>query len=74
MKEQKVFDVVIVAVTEDLHEGSGVVKAINREVLVDEKFSAVTEESAKQKALDVAGKGVELDYDALEITCRPFCG
>lgn len=68
MKEQKVFDVTIVEVTEKIHEGSGNISGIDRDVLFDEKVSAVTEESAKQKAL----KGITADPDNLEITCRPF--
>ena len=71
MKEQKIFDVTIVRRTEDLHEASGIIQGIRREVLVDEKFPAVTEEAAKQKALAQWGGS---DFDSLEITCCPFPG
>ena len=70
MNEQQIYHVTIVERTEDLHDGSGVVKAINRKVLFDQKVPAVTDESAKQKAL--ASIEGTLDFDALEITCRPF--
>lgn len=69
MNEQKIYDVTVVERIEDLHEASGVIQGIKRKVLVDEKFSAVTEESAKQKALK---KCKAVDFDTLEITCRPF--
>ena len=69
MKEQKIYDVTVVERIEDLHEASGVIQGIKRKVLVDEKFSAVTEESAKQKALK---KCKAVDFDTLEITCCPF--
>ena len=71
MKEQKIYDVTVVERIEDLHDASGVIQGIKRKVLIDQKFSAVTEESAKQKALDKSGNA---DYDNLEITCRPFQG
>ena len=70
MKEQKIYDVTIVERIENLHEGSGVVKAVIRNVLFDQKVPAVTEESAKQKAL--ASIDGTLDFDALEIFARPF--
>ena len=70
MKEQKVFDITIVEVTEKLHDASGIIQGINRKVLVDEKFTAVSEEAAKQKAIK---KSKATDFDALEITARPFC-
>lgn len=70
MKEQKVFHVTIVERKEDLHEASGIVQGIKRDVLFDKKVSAVTEESAKQKALSGLK---DVDFDMLEITCRPFC-
>ena len=72
MKEQKIYDVTVVERIEDLHEASGVIQGINRKVLVDEKFSAVTEKSAEQKALKKCDPDV--DVDSLEITCRPFPG
>lgn len=69
MKEQKIYEVTVIEKTEKIHEGSGNISGIDREVLFDSKVSAVTEESAKQKALkDLTG----VDYDNLEITCRPF--
>ena len=68
-QEQKVFDVTIIERTEVLHEGSGVVQKINRTVLFDEKVSAVTEESAKQQALQDIDNP---NFDDLEITCQPF--
>lgn len=76
-QEQKVYDVTVVQRTEVLHKGSGVVEKINRDILFDSKVCAVTEESAKQKALAVcaetaAASGKTLDFDALEITCKPF--
>lgn len=71
MKEQKVFDVTIVERIEDIIEATNVIQGIKRKVLVDEKICAVTEESAKQKALGLC-KGV--DVDDLEIYCRPFQG
>ncbi len=70
MKEQKIFDVTVVEVTEKIHEGSGNISGIDRAILFDKKVSAVSEESAKQKALD----GIKADRDNLEIHCRPFCG
>lgn len=70
IKEQRVYHVTIIEKTEKLHEASGVVQGINRKVLVDKKFSAVTEESAKQKAIK-ASKAT--DFDSLEITCNLFC-
>ena len=69
MKEQKVFDVTIVQVTENLHEASGIVQGVERDVLVDRKFTAVNEESAKQKAIKESGAK---DFDSLEITCSLF--
>ncbi len=75
-REQKIFDVTIIERTEVLHEGSGVVQKINRKVLFDEKVPAVTDESAKQTALAacrVCAGELTLDFDKLEITCRPFC-
>lgn len=72
MKEQKIYEVTIIERTEDLHEGSGVVKKVNRRArCFREPISAVSEESAKQKAL----KACKVDnFDDLEITCSPFCG
>jgi hypothetical protein len=71
MKEQKIYDVTVIEVTEKIHEGSGNISGIDRRVLFDSKVPAVTQEAAKQKAL----KGLkEVDYDNLEITCCPFPG
>ena len=70
IQEQTVSHVTIIERTEVLHEGSGIVQKINRKVLFDEKVSAVGDEAAKQKAL--SGLGV-VDFDTLEITCKPFC-
>jgi hypothetical protein len=69
MKEQRIYDVTVVQKTEDLHEASGIVQGITRKVLFDEKVSAVTEESAKQKAIK---KSKATDFDSLEITCNLF--
>ena len=78
VQEQTVSQVTIIERTEVLHEGSGVVQKINREILFDKKVSAVSDEAKKQKALDVCRKAKEkaqmqLDCDKLEITCNPFC-
>ena len=77
VQEQTVSQVTIIERTEVLHEGSGVVQKINREILFDKKVSAVSDEAKKQKALDVCRKAKEkaqmqLDCDKLEITCKPF--
>jgi hypothetical protein len=70
MKEQRIYDVTVVERIENLHEASGIVQGIKRKVLIDAKFSAVTEESAKQQALKVCP---DCDPDNLEITCNLFC-
>ena len=59
MKEQKVFQVTIVEVTEKIHEGSGNISGIDREVLFDGKVTAVTARSAEAKAK----KRIEAEYD-----------
>jgi hypothetical protein len=70
VKEQRVFSVTIIERKEVLHETTGTLLKINRNVLVDQKISAVGAESAKQKAL---AKCKGKDTDDLEITCNPFC-
>ena len=71
MKTQKIYEVTIIEVMEDIHEGSGVVKAVNRKVhCYKAPHAAVSEESAKQQAL--AACKVK-NFDDLEITCCPFC-
>ncbi len=69
VQEQIVYDVTIVERKEVLHEGSGLVRKIDRVVLHDKKVPAVSVEAAKQKAL-VASKAT--NFDDLEITCEPF--
>lgn len=69
VKEQKVFDVTIIERKEVLHDVTGTLLKINRNILVDQKVSAVTVESAKQKAL---AKCKGKDTDDLEIVCVPF--
>jgi hypothetical protein len=65
MKEQKVFAVTIVEVTEKIHEGSGNISGIDREVLFDKKVTAVTARSAEAKAKKQID--AEYDEDALEV-------
>lgn len=65
MKEQQVFDVTIVLVTEKIHEGSGNISGVDREVLFDEKVCAVTERSAEAKAKKEIKKAY--DEDDLEV-------
>lgn len=78
VQEQTIWDVTVIERKEKLHSGSGVVQEINRTVLFDDKVPAVTQESAKQKALAVCNEGAgtegrqPLDFDKLEITCKPF--
>ncbi len=75
-QEQTVFDVTIIERTEVLHKGFGVVEKINRDVLFDGKVSAVGDISAQNQALDKIKAPLPadttLDYDKLEITCKPF--
>ena len=71
-KEQKIYEVTIIERNEDLHNGSGVVKAVNRKIhCYKAPHAAVSPEAAKQKALKACK--VE-NFDDLEITCSPFCG
>ena len=76
--EQTVAEVTVVKRTEVLHPGSGVLQKINREILFDGKVSAVGEEAQKQVAYDAIKEEMKpeekLDFDKLEITCKPFCG
>lgn len=71
MKEQKIYHVTVVERIEDIIEATNVIQGIKRKCLVDEKFAAVTQESAKQKAIK---KSKATDFDSLEITCVPFAG
>ena len=71
MKEQKIYDVVVVEKKEVLHETTGVLTEITRNVLFDAKVSAVAPESAKQKAL---ASCKAKNFDDLEIVCNPFPG
>jgi hypothetical protein len=65
MKEQKVFEVTIVLVTEKIHEGSGNISGVDREVLFDKKVCAVSERSAEAKAKKTIKKAY--DEDDLEV-------
>ena len=65
MKTQRIFDVTVVEVTEKIHEGSGNISGVDREVLFDAKVSAVTERSAEAKAKKAIKKSY--DEDNLEV-------
>lgn len=65
MKEQKIYSVLVAEKTEKLHEGSGVLRGIDRKVLFYGKVSAVTPRSAEAKAKkEIEG---EYDEDSLEV-------
>ena len=66
MKEQRIFEVVVVEKTENTIEASGVIQGIDRKVLFDDKVSAVTARAAEQKALKSA-KCAKADPDNLEV-------
>jgi hypothetical protein len=66
MKEQRIFEVVVVERTENTIEATGVIQGIDRKVLFDDKISAVTARAAEQKALKTA-KCAKADPDNLEV-------
>jgi hypothetical protein len=65
MKEQRIFEVVVVEKIENLIEATGVIQGIDRNVLFDGKVSAVTPRSAEAKAKQTIKS--KFDEDNLEV-------
>lgn len=76
MKTTKIYEGTVIAVTEDLHEGSGVLKGTYRKPIVFRMpLEAANETSAKHELIQAALLiEPKLDLDTAEITCCPFCG
>lgn len=77
--EQTVARVTVIKRTEVLHDGSGALQKIDREVLFNDLVSAVGAEAQKQVAYDAIRAEMEpdakLDHDKLEVTVSdPFRG
>jgi hypothetical protein len=74
MKEQRIFNVVVVEKIEDTIEATGVIQGISRKVLYNDMIPAVTARAAEQKALKSA-KCAKADPDNLEVKIEAvnFC-
>ena len=78
MKKTQIYEGTVIAVTEDLHEGSGVLKGTYKKPVKGcfrMPISAANETAAKHQLIQAALLvDPELDLDTAEITCSPFCG